>query len=126
MLNKAQLIGRLGQDPDLRHTGSGKAVCRLSVATSEGKGDKKITEWHSVVVWEKQAELCNQYLSKGRLVYVEGRIQKREYERDGEKRVAYEIIAWKVQFLDSGKSNGSKSKGGDDKGGDWGDDDIPF
>ena len=84
-LNKAMVIGNLGKDPELRTTGSGKSVCNFSVATNESwkdaSGEKQErTEWHRIVVWGPQAEACGKYLAKGRQVYVEGRIQSREWE----------------------------------------------
>ena len=109
MLNSAQIIGHLGQDPETRFTTSGKAVCSFSVATTEKwKGDdgelKESTQWHKVVVWGKQAEPCGQYLAKGRMVYVEGRIQTRSYDnKDGVKVYVTEIIARNVKFLGGGK-----------------------
>ena len=103
-INKAIIVGHLGQDPELRSTDKGMSVCNFSVATSESwmdNGEKKEkTEWHRVVVWGRQAEICEQYLKKGRLVYVEGKIQTRKYEdRDGADRYSTEIIARDVQFL---------------------------
>ena len=104
-VNKAILVGRLGQDPELRYTSSGAAVCTLSVATSEAWTDKagqrqERTEWHRVVVWNKQAEHCNQYLAKGREVYVEGQLQTRSWEDENKnKRYTTEINARTVRFL---------------------------
>lgn len=103
-MNKAIIMGRLGQDPELRHTAGGQAVCNLSVATSSytGKGDdrKELTEWHKVVVWGNQAEACGNYLAKGREVLVEGRIQTSSWEdKDGVKRYKTEIVAHHVQFI---------------------------
>lgn len=105
MINRVTLVGNLGSDPELRYTGSGMAVTRLSVATSEKWKDKsgeiqERTEWHRVVVWDKQAEFCNEYLSKGSRVYVEGRIQYSEYTTDdGQKRTSTDINAREVKFL---------------------------
>ena len=108
-LNKAIIMGRLGQDPELKHTQGGKAVCTLSVATTEysGKGDerKEITEWHRIVCWERTAENCAKYLAKGREVLVEGRIQTRSWEKDGEKRFSTEIVAQGVQFIGKGQDS---------------------
>lgn len=105
-MNKVILLGRLGQDPELKYTPSGVAVCNFSLATSETWNDKtsgkkqEKTEWHRVVVWGKLAELCSQYLSKGRQTFVEGRIQTRSWEdQDGIKRYAVEINATTVQFI---------------------------
>jgi single-strand DNA-binding protein len=105
-INKAILIGRLGADPEVRYTPSGVAVANFSIATSEewkdkDTGEKKErTEWHRIVVWSKLGELCGEYLSKGRQVYIEGRIQTRSWDdRDGNKRYTTEIVATDVQFL---------------------------
>jgi len=105
-VNKAILIGHLGRDPELRYTQSGAAVCNFSIATSEKWTDRsgekqERTEWHNIVTWSKTADFCAQYLSKGSLVYVEGRIQTREWEdKEGGKRKATEIVAYSVQALD--------------------------
>lgn len=113
MLNRVTLIGFLGKNPELRHTQSGVAVCTFSLATSESYKDKQgqkqeTTEWHRVVVWQQQAELCAKYLSKGRGCIVEGKIQTRSYDdKDGTKRYATEIVAQKVTFLPDGKGKGS-------------------
>jgi single-strand DNA-binding protein len=105
-VNKVILLGRLGQDPELKYTPSGAAVCNFSMATSESWTDKasgqkqERTEWHRVVVWGKLAELCNQYLSKGRQAFVEGRLQTRSWEdNNGNKRYTTEINANTVQFI---------------------------
>lgn len=103
-LNKVTLIGHLGKDPELRHIQSGTPVCNFSMATSEKYEDKETTCWHRVVVWGKLAEICDQYLSKGRLVYIEGRLQYREWEdREGNKRTATEIVASHMLMLTRGK-----------------------
>lgn len=105
MLNKAQIIGRLGADPELKTVSSGQSVCRLNVATNEHWVDRdgnkqEKTEWHRVTVWGTQAETCNQHLSKGREVYVEGKIQTRSWEdQQGVKRYTTEIVAQNVKFL---------------------------
>ena len=105
-INKAILIGRLGSDPEVRYTPSGVAVANFNIATSEewkdkDTGEKKErTEWHRIVAWRKLGEICGEYLSKGRQVYIEGRIQTRSWEdRDGNKRYTTEIVATDVQFL---------------------------
>lgn len=109
-LNKVMILGRLGQDPELKYTPGGQPVCNFSVATSEYWLDKsgqkqERTEWHRIIVWGKQAEHCNQYLGKGRMVYVEGRLQTRSWDgQDGQKRYTTEIVAQNVQFLDRGNS----------------------
>lgn len=103
-INKVMLIGRLGQDPELKYTPSGAAVCNFSMATSDSWTDKagqkqERTEWHRIVVWGKLAELCNQYLAKGRQAFIEGSLQTRSWEKDGVKRYTTEINARNVQFL---------------------------
>ncbi len=104
-VNKVILLGRLGQDPELKYTPSGSGVCNFSVATSESWTDKsgqkqEKTEWHRIVVWGKLAELCNQYLAKGRQVFVEGKLQTRSWDdKDGNKRYTTEINAATVQFI---------------------------
>lgn len=104
-VNKAILIGRLGKDPEVRRTTSGSPVARFSLATNEVWTDKngekqERTEWHNIVAWSKLAEICEQYLSKGKLVYIEGRIQTREYDdRDGNKRRITEIVASDMKML---------------------------
>jgi single-strand DNA-binding protein len=107
-INKVIIIGHLGQNPELRHTVDGTAVCNLSVATSETwkdqKGlDQKRTEWHRIIFWRKLAEIAAQYLKKGSQIYIEGKIQSREYDdpnSPGMKRKAYEIIAHELKLLD--------------------------
>ncbi len=106
-LNKVLLMGRLGQNPELRYTPSGQGVCTFSLATSESWKDKNSgekqekTEWHRVVVWGKMGELCNQYLSKGRQAFVEGKLQTRSWDdkATGAKRYTTEILASSVQFI---------------------------
>jgi single-strand DNA-binding protein len=117
-VNKAILIGNLGRDPELRYTQSGQAVVNFSIATSENWTDKngerqERTEWHRIVVWGKSGENCARFLSKGRTVYVEGRIQTREWEdREGQKRTTTEINAQTVTFLGSAGA-GRASEPGD-------------
>jgi len=112
------IIGNLGSDPELRYTQSGQPVANFNIATNERWTDKsgqqqERTEWHKIVVWGKQAENCEKYLSKGRQVYVEGRIQTRDWEdRDGNKRYTTEIVAQTVQFLSGGAGAGAGSGGG--------------
>ncbi len=113
-VNKVILLGRLGQDPELKYTPSGAAVCNFSLATTEAWTDKNSgqkqerTEWHRVVVWGKLAELCNQYLSKGRQAFVEGRLQTRSWDdQNGQKRYTTEINATTVQFIGGQASTGS-------------------
>jgi single-strand DNA-binding protein len=106
-VNKVILIGNLGADPDLRHTPSGTAVSNLRLATTEvfsnRDGEKnKRTEWHRVVAFGRLAEICNQYLKKGRQVYIEGRLQTREWDdQKGNKRYTTEIIATNMVMLGS-------------------------
>lgn len=108
-LNKVMLIGRLGADPDVRYTQSGLPVVRFNLATNErvpvGEGNwEDRTEWHRIVVFGKTAENCANYLSKGRLVYVEGRLRTNQWEdAQGTRRFTTEIVASDVGFLDSGR-----------------------
>lgn len=104
-VNKVIIVGRLGTDPEVKALGSGQTVTRLSVATSEqwqdkeGKKQEK-TEWHRITAWGKLAEICGKHLSKGRQVYVEGRLQTNSWEdQQGQKRYSTEIVAQTVQFL---------------------------
>ena len=143
-VNKVILVGNLGADPDLRHTPSGDAVCELRLATNENWTDKagqkqEHTEWHRIVVWGKTAENCAKYLSKGRQVYVEGKLKTRSWDdKEGNKRYTTEIVAQSVQFLAGGsdgggsgggsKSSQSSSSKSSNDGYDqsFNDDDIPF
>lgn len=123
-VNKVILVGRLGRDPETRYTGGGQAVANFSVATDESYKDRngerqKRTEWHKIVVWGKQAEIAQQYLKKGSLVFIEGRIQSREWQdKEGQKRTSFEIVASNFRMLggrgDSGGASGGSSRGGDD------------
>ena len=107
-LNKVMLIGNLGKDPELKYTASGVGVCTFSIATAaswkdtEGNQQDR-TEWHNIVAWRKLAEICGEWLKKGKRVYIEGRIQTRSYEKDGVKRYVTEIIADQMLMLDSAK-----------------------
>ncbi len=109
MVNKAIILGNLGRDPEVKQTPSGQSVCKFSMATTERWKDKEgqkqeRTEWHNIVVWGKQAELCGQYLAKGRQAYVEGRINTRSYDdKNGEKKYITEITASDVRFIGGGK-----------------------
>ena len=100
-VNKVIIVGRLGADPELKATPSGRSVCNFSVATDEyaGKDKPKRTEWHRCAVWAEQGEACAKYLKKGSEVYVEGRLETRSWEKDGVKRYATDIVAERVQFL---------------------------
>ena len=105
-LNKVMLIGRLGQDPDIRSTDSGKNVANVSLATSDtwkdhsGQKQEK-TEWHKLVMWDRLADLAQSYLKKGSQIYVEGSIQTRDYLKDDEKRYITEVKVFKIEFLSS-------------------------
>jgi single-strand DNA-binding protein len=115
-VNKVILVGRLGRDPETRYTGGGQAVANFSVATDETYKDKagerqKRTEWHKIVVWGKQAEIAQQYLKKGSLVFIEGRIQSREWQdKEGQKRTSSEIVANNFRML-GGRGDGGGSGG---------------
>lgn len=104
-VNKVILVGNLGKDPELRYTPSGAAVCTFSLATSERFKNKQgeqqdRTEWHNIVVWAGLAEICGKYLTKGKQVYLEGRIQNRSYDdRDGNKRYISEVVVNEMQML---------------------------
>jgi len=122
-VNKVILVGRLGRDPETRYTGGGQAVANFSVATDESYKDKngerqKRTEWHKIVVWGKQAEIAQQYLKKGSLIFIEGRIQSREWQdKEGQKRTSFEIVANNFRMLGGraeGAAGGAARSGGDD------------
>src|SRR5262250_1978787 len=141
-VNKVILVGNLGADPELKYTPSSRPLCNLRIATTDVFKDKsgqrqERTEWHRVTVWGDQAENCNKYLSKGRTVYVEGRLQTRSWDdKDGNKRYSTEIVADRVQFLGGGGGSGARAGGSwpDNGGGSApeggspppSDDDIPF
>jgi len=122
VINKVILVGNLGRDPEVRFTTGGKPVAQLSVATTDVWMDQnnqkqERTEWHRVVAWGKLAEVCGQYLSKGRQVYVEGRLQTRSYEdKDGVKKYTTEIVANTVKFLSGGGGAGRGAGAGGDPG----------
>ncbi|MCL2626095.1 MAG: single-stranded DNA-binding protein [Cystobacterineae bacterium] len=143
-VNKVILVGNLGADPEVRFTPSGQAVANFRIATSEGWKDKdgqkqERTEWHRIVVWGKLGELCGEYLKKGRQVYLEGRLQTREWnDKEGKKNYTTEVVVSNVCFL--GSPEGRRMEGGgrrDEGGGSMHgyppdshpepmDDDIPF
>ena len=141
-VNKVILIGNLGRDPELRYTQNGTAVANFTLATTDSwtkDGEKnERTEWHNIVAWARLAEICGEYLTKGRQVYIEGRIQTRKWEdRDGNTRYTTEIVAQNMQMLGSRGDAGDFGGGGGDFGGGGGpapgpddspvtDDDIPF
>ena len=122
MLNKVMIIGRLGRDPELRYSQSGSPVCTLNIATDESYTDRDgnrvdRAEWHRVVVFQKAAENCSQYLTKGSLVFVEGSLQTRKWQdQQGQDRFVTEIKAQRVQFLDR-KADGNGQPGGQQEGG---------
>lgn len=147
-VNKVILLGNLGADPELRYTAGGQAVADLRIATSrryqaKDGTTKEETEWHRVVVWGKQAEHCKEYLAKGRQVYIEGRLQTRQWEdKEGQKRWTTEVVANAVQFI-GGRAQGGGGGGGggnydeppmpndfdgpsNSGGSNFGGDDIPF
>lgn len=125
-MNFACVIGNLGKDPELKHTQSGKAVCTLTVATSEQEGEKEHTEWHDVVVWEKRAEACAKYLTKGSKVGVRGRIRTRSWESNNQKHYRKEIIAQEVEFLSAPKEGAKNNAAPAAATGGGQYDDIPF
>lgn len=144
-VNRVFLVGNLGRDPEVRFTQSGQAVANFSLATSEkwtdkNTGEKKEeTEWHRIVAWGKLGEICGEYLSKGKQVYIEGRLQTRDWEdKDGNKRSTTEIVANNMTML-GGQGLGQVSQSGHHDcicprckqtpcicGDDFKDDDIPF
>lgn len=140
MVNRVILIGYLGRDPEVRFTQGGAAVANFTMATNERWKDRdgvaqQKAEWHRIVAWGKLAEFCERYLSKGRQIYLEGRIQTREWEdREGDKRRTTEIVAQTIQFVGPkpGESRESDDEGdqpegsGGSSGGGAGDDSIPF
>ena len=117
-VNKAILVGNLGKDPEVRFTGSGKAVCKFPLATTTSWNDtegarQERTKWHNIIVWGKQGENCGKFLSKGRQVFVEGEIRNRSYDdKDGNKRYITEIVAQNVRFLGGGAGGGAGRSGG--------------
>lgn len=147
-VNKVILVGRLGKDPELKYTASGTPFCRFSMATDDvwndkGSGERQErTEWHNIVAWDRLAEICNQYLTKGKLVYIEGSLQTREWDdQEGNKRKTTEIRARDMVMLSGGAGEGgggqqrrtatadvggSGSAGSSSSTGTITDDDIPF
>jgi single-strand DNA-binding protein len=120
-VNKVILVGNLGKDPELRYTQSGKAVAKFTVATSErGRDGNDRTEWHNIVAWEKLAELVGRLVGKGNKVYIEGRLQTREWEdKTGNRRWTTEIVAREMVFLETlGRGGGQRPAGGGDEN--WG------
>jgi single-strand DNA-binding protein len=138
-VNKVILVGRLGRDPEVRYTADGTAVANFTMATSKEWKDKQTgekkerTEWHKVVAWRKLGEICGEYLSKGKQVYIEGSLQTREWQdKDGNRRWTTEIVADQMQMLGSPGQGPSYEEGPtyEDRGGPGGgqptEDDIPF
>ncbi len=120
-INKVIIVGRLGNNPELKTLSPGNMVTTFSVATSESwvkDGQKQErTEWHRVVVWGKQAENCAKYLSKGRQVYVEGKLQTRQWEdQQGQKKYSTEVVAQNVQFLGSTSENATTTSSSQNEG----------
>ena len=129
MLNRCDFIGRLGRDPEIRHTSGGKQVASFSLACSEKFGGKESTEWVNAIAWEKLAEICGNYLQKGSLVYISGRMQTRKWEdKDGGTRYTTEIVVRDMKMLGGKGESGKPAQ----YGGEWsgpaptGDDSIPF
>jgi single-strand DNA-binding protein len=117
-VNKVILVGRLGRDPELKYTASGTPFCRFSMATDDSWNDKgtgerqERTEWHNIVAWDRLAEICNQYLTKGKLVYIEGSLQTREWDdQEGNKKKTTEIRARDMVMLSGGAGEGSAGGG---------------
>ncbi|SUZ74044.1 uncharacterized protein METZ01_LOCUS26898 [marine metagenome] len=114
-INKVIIVGNLGQDPEIKYTAGGAAVTTLSIATSDSWKDKdsgmdqERTEWHRVVLWRRLAEVAGEYLKKGSKVYIEGQLQTRKWEQEGQTRYTTEIIARDMQFLDSRGSSSNES-----------------
>jgi single-strand DNA-binding protein len=139
--NKIILVGNLGRDPELRYTPQGTPVCSFTVATNEKRKDRAgemqdVTTWFRVTLWGRQAETASQYLTKGRPIYVEGRIRLEEWtDRDGKQRYTLEVHATDMQFIGGGRADeagaatGSKPSTQSDQmssEADVSDDDIPF
>ena len=124
-LNKVLIIGFAGKDAELRYTQSGVAVATFSIATNEhykgsdGNPAEK-TEWHNIVCWRKLAEVCGEYLKKGTKVYVEGKLQTRTWEKEGQKHYSTDVVADKVMFLDSRGAQSSSDTTAEESG------EVPF
>ena len=120
-VNKVILVGNLGADPEVRYTPGGQPVANFRIATSENWVDKQgqkqeRTEWHRIVAWGKLAELCGEYLAKGRQVFVEGKLQTRQWDdRDGNKRYTTELVANQVSSLERRERDEDAQFGGDDR-----------
>lgn len=119
-VNRVILVGRLGKDPEVKYTKTGLAIGSASLATDgpPKNGEKGVTEWHRLVLFDKQAETLAKHMRKGGTIYVEGRIQTREWDdqKSGEKRYVTEIVVSQVTFLGSGRNDGSEGDHGEDRG----------
>ena len=125
MVNNCMFIGRLGRDPESRFTQSGKTVVNFSIACSEKRGGEEYTEWVNIVVWDKLGEICAQYLQKGSLVYISGRMQTRKWQdKEGGTRYTTEIVAREMKMLD-GKEGGGRDAGAEPGPTVYGDE-VPF
>jgi single-strand DNA-binding protein len=132
-INKAIILGNLGDDPTIRYTPGGKCVATLNIATSESWKDKETgnkkeaTEWHRVTLWGKLGEIAEQYLTKGSQVYIEGKIQTRKWQdKEGNDRYTTEIVGREMQMLGGGKDRTTKERPEPRQQEDEFDDDIPF
>ena len=109
MVNNCMFIGRLGRDPETRYTQSGKAVASFSLACSEKRGGEEYPEWVNIVAWDKLGEICAQYLQKGSLVYISGRMQTRKWQdKEGGTRYTTEIVAREMKMLDGRRDSGQQ------------------
>lgn len=126
MINNCMFIGRLGRDPESRFTQSGKTVVNFSIACSEKRGGEEYTEWVNIVVWDKLGEICAQYLQKGSLVYISGRMQTRKWQdQSGTDRYTTEIVAREMKML-GGKSDGKQAQQWNPQQPPMDSDEIPF
>ena len=120
-MNKVILVGNLTKDPDVRKSQNGKSVVKTGIAVNQGYGENQTTDFFNLVAWEKTAELCGKYLSKGSKVLVEGRLKNNNYEKDGVKHYGVDVIVTAIEFLDS-----KKKVANDYRGEEVSDDDMPF
>ncbi len=138
-VNKVILVGRLGKDPEVRNLENGASVANFTIATSESYKDKttgekkEITEWHNIVLWRGLAEIAQKYLHKGDMVYIEGKLRTRSWEKEGVTRYTTEIVGDNMTMLSTRGSGGSSSSGGDSRQqqpapdfSQAGSDDLPF
>lgn len=131
MLNKVMLIGNLGKDPEIKTTSKGDSFARLSLATSKKVKDETKTQWHSITVWDpKKAELLAQYTKKGSKIYVEGELETRSYEKDGQTHYATDIVVGRydgqIRFLSSRGEDGASAPAPATASGDSFEDEVPF